>query len=257
MFNWLKSLVAPSPSAGVSVQVEALLTVEDIFTQALQAEGYAWRLENGEISLSQGFIASVEYLESQPIGENAIRTSSKIVCKHAVHFPEGIFEFQHASGASEQESLLNGFRSWAQTDLATLIDAVSDTSETCLVMEMSWPAIDAQAELKRKIFMGPYIHSAAESIVNVDGCEGECHDFCPCCLFTKSLDAFTEQLNSREFVGVRLYASRYADGTVVADCRINGDEYPLGVEHLKKYAETWPHRGLEFRKQYVAIRTID
>jgi hypothetical protein len=56
---------------------------------------------------------------------------------------------------------------------------------------------------------------------------------------------------------MRLYAARYADGTVVADCRVNGEEYPMGAEHLKKYAETWPHRGLEIRKQYVAIRTVD
>jgi hypothetical protein len=257
MFNWLKSLVASSPSASAAAEVDRVLTVVDVFTQALQAEECAWHLENGEVVLPKGLTASVEYLESQPLGENSVRTTSKIICKHALHFPDGVFEFQHASGSSEEESLLSGFRTWIQTDLATLLDAVGDTREACLVMEMSWPLVDSEVELKRKIFMGPYIHSATEPVSNVEDCEGECHDFCPCCLFTKSFEAFTAQLKAHEFVGVRLYASRYADGTVVADCRVNGDEYPLGVEHLKKYAETWPHRGLEFRKQYVAIRTVN
>jgi hypothetical protein len=257
MFNWLKKLMPSPPAVDAAGEAQRCLSVEDIFIHALQEEGYPCRLENGEISLPHGLAASVEYLESQPIGENAVRTSSKIVCKHSLHFPEGIFEFQHASSSSEKESLLNGFRTWAQTDLATLIDALADTSETCLVMEMSWPPKDGEAELKRKIFMGPYIHSATESAVNAENCERECHDFCPCCLLTKSFDAFKAHLTSHEFVGVRLYASRYADGTVVADCRVNGADFPLGVEHLKRYAESWPHRGLEFRKQYVAIRTMD
>lgn len=257
MFNWLKVLMPSHPHVDASDEVQRRLTVEDIFIHALKEEGYSCHSENGEICLPQGLAASVEYLESLPIGENSVRTTSKITCKHILHFPEGIFEFQHASSSSEKESLLNGFRTWALTDLATLIDAIADTSETCLVMETSWPPKDGETELKRKIFMGPYIHSATESVVNVEDCKHECHDFCPCCLFTKSFDAFKAQLTSQEFVGVRLYASRYADGTVVADCRVNGADFPLGVEHLKKYAESWPHRGLEFRKQYVAIRTMD
>jgi hypothetical protein len=256
MLNWLKSLIAPSPIANTSARVDNAPTVLDIFTQALQAEGCTWRVEDGEVILPNGLTASVEYLESQPIGENAVRTTSKINCKHAIHFPRGIFEFQHASSSSEQESLLSGFRTWAQTDFATLNDAVANANETCLVMEMCWQPKDSDAGLKRKIFMGPYIHSAAEPVVT-ESCEDECHDFCPCCLFTKSFEAFETQLHSHEFFGMRLYAARYADGTVVADCRVNGEEYPMGAEHLKKYAETWPHRGLEIRKQYVAIRTVD
>jgi hypothetical protein len=257
MLNWLKSLVATTPSANIVAELDRAPTVVDIFTQALQAEGFAWRLEHGEVVLPNGLTASVEYLESQQIREDAVRTTSKISCRHAVLFPDGIFEFQHASSSSEEESLLNGFRTWAQTDLATLVDAAANAEQNCLVMEMSWPPKDGEAELKRKIFMGPYIHIATEPGLTAEAWEGECHDFCPCCLLTKSFGAFAAQLHSRQFFGVRLYASRYADGTVVADCRINGEEYPLGVEHLKKYAETWPHRGLEFRKQYVAIRTVD
>jgi hypothetical protein len=126
MLNWLKSLIAPSPIANTSAEVDSAPTVLDIFTQALQAEACAWRVEDGEVVLPNGLTASVEYLESQPIGQNAVRTTSKISCKHAIHFPRGIFEFQHASSSSEQESLLSGFRTWAQTDLATLNDAVAE-----------------------------------------------------------------------------------------------------------------------------------
>lgn len=247
MLNWIKTLIA---------KPESPTTLAGILADALRAEGYACRARNDEVFLESGLVASAEYLEQQAINETAMRTSSKIVCRHPIHFPNGLFEFQHASGSSEEESLLNGFRTWVQTDLATLEDAVADDQESCLLMEMSLPSKDGKPELKRKFFMGPYVHNVATPAEPAAACEGECHDFCPCCLLTKSLDAFQEQIGSRAFVGIRLYACRDEDGAIAADCRVNGEDHPLGVEHLKRYAATWPQRGFEIRKQYVAIRTI-
>ena len=56
--------------------------------------------------------------------------------------------------------------------------------------------------------------------------------------------------------GIRLFATRNAEGVTQADCRINGIDWPPGVAALLKYVATWPDRGLEYRKQFVAIRTL-
>ena len=73
---------------------------------------------------------------------------------------------------------------------------------------------------------------------------------CPLCL---SLTAFRDHLQANEFCGIRLFASRDANGEAVADCRINGVDWAPGQAELLKYVATWPDRGFEYRKQYVAI----
>jgi hypothetical protein len=32
-------------------------------------------------------------------------------------------------------------------------------------------------------------------------------------------------------------------------------DYPQGAAGLVRYAQTWPQRGFEYRKQYVCIQT--
>jgi hypothetical protein len=256
MFNWLKSLLSSPPTPAPSpANVHGEPVMLDILAEAMHAERCTFRLENGELILENGLAIAVEYLESQAI-EGGMRTSSRTICRHPEYFPDAICEFQHASGVTEEESLLRGCRTWIQTDLTTLKDAIEDVVEACLVAEMTFPFEDREGEFKRKIFMGPYIHSVANPEVEAEACESQCHDFCPCCLFTQSYEAFTPQLQSQQFFGLRLYTARYEDGTVVADCRVNGEDYPLGVEYLLRYAESWPQRGAETRKQYVAIRTL-
>lgn len=262
MLNWIKSLmggpaIAAPPSSTPIPESEEPTALQEIFIATLREEGYPCRMQKGDIVLESGLAASVEYLETQTINDACVRTTSRVTCRHALHFPEGIFEFQHASGASEVESLCDGFRTWAQTDLATLCDALSDETQSSLRMEMSIPAKDGRPERKRKLFMGPYLHTVARPAVEPGACGDGCHEFCPCCLFTNSIDAFRALLESPGFVGIRLYACRDEDGAVAADCRVNGEDYALGVEHLKKYAATWPARGFEIRKQYVTIRNAD
>ena len=45
------------------------------------------------------------------------------------------------------------------------------------------------------------------------------------------------------------------DGQMQADFRVNGIDYPAGAAALVRYAQSWPDRGLEYRKQYVCIQT--
>jgi hypothetical protein len=41
----------------------------------------------------------------------------------------------------------------------------------------------------------------------------------------------------------------------LADCRVNGHDFAPALPLLRAYAARWPQAGLEFRKQYVVIRT--
>ena len=51
----------------------------------------------------------------------------------------------------------------------------------------------------------------------------------------------------------RLFASRDSESVAQADCRINGVDWAPGISALLKYVATWPNRGFEYRKQFVAI----
>jgi hypothetical protein len=42
-----------------------------------------------------------------------------------------------------------------------------------------------------------------------------------------------------------------------ADCRVNGEDYGPGREALLRHIATWPDRGVEFRKQFVIMQTVD
>ena len=83
------------------------------------------------------------------------------------------------------------------------------------------------------------------------------HEFCPCCLFTNSIAAFDDLLKDRAFHGIRLFVTRDTNGEIEADCRVDGIDRPEAVAALIKYAQTWPDRGLEYRKQYVCVQTLN
>jgi hypothetical protein len=64
-------------------------------------------------------------------------------------------------------------------------------------------------------------------------------------------------LRDGNFHAIRLFVSRDEEGHVEADCRLNGIERPEGAAALIRYAQSWPDRGFEYRKQYVCIQTIE
>ena len=119
--------------------------------------------------------------------------------------------------------------------------------------ERSWGEEANLLAKRRQIIFGPTVHRVTTEVR--DACEQ--HDFCPCCLLTQSLAGFMQPLEGDEFCGIRLFASRDQDGLAQTDCRINGVDWPAGAEALLKYVATWPERGLENRKQFVAIRTLN
>jgi hypothetical protein len=58
-----------------------------------------------------------------------------------------------------------------------------------------------------------------------------------------------------QFYGIRLFAMRGQDGTAGADCRLNGEDWEPGKNALIAYVNSWPDRGVEFRKQYVILQS--
>ena len=93
-----------------------------------------------------------------------------------------------------------------------------------------------------------------------DGGEAEAEEcslhgeFCECCPFTRSMEAFEPLIKSQENYAIRIFASRDDEGETDADCRVNGEDWDGALESLKNYAATWQGSGMMFRKQYIIIR---
>jgi len=209
---------------------------------------------NGFLRLPSGIELKVKFLEVVELENGNVRTSTQIIASHASHFSKGLPEFQHSAGGSVEQSISVGFSNWAKTDLVALQDSIRGKPEDCTFMEMSFPAAPSGGPKTRRVVFGPTAHMVSSAAQTQD----EEHPFCPCCLFTQNFEAFQSVMQSDETVGIRLFASRDGDGEISADCRINGDDFPEGVKHLTEYVRSWPERpGLEFRKQYVVIRSVE
>lgn len=195
------------------------------------------------ISIQDNIFLQPEFLRFGFIRDDVISTSTKIDVFHQTHMPRGIFEYQHSFALSVEQSIIMGFSSWIELDLVTILDALNGSNEL-----RTLTFNHANTEKNRLITLGATSHYT-QNEKDVD----EAHSFCPCCLFTNSFDAFKELLNSDDIFGIRLFVKRNEDGTIDADCRVNGFDFDAGKSLLMDYAKKWPERGLEFRKQYVFV----
>lgn len=162
----------------------------------------------------------------------------------------GIFEYQHSnSEESIEASIREGFELWCKVDLLVLHDALRIEAEDCMIMQMDIPAEDGHPAYARRIVLGPVANFAEQPTP-----PNEEHPFCNCCFFTNTIDTFMDEIKGQGVRMVRFYAARDQDGQAMADCRINGEDFDRGKEALVKYAEGWPQRGFEFRKQLILIQ---
>ncbi len=253
---------AANPGVGVEVRVELSNDGETweeevnavaSLAAVLEAHGIAFKGEDEYLELENGLIVRPQFFQLQPQDDGSVQSSTTIEVNHPTLCPAGVFEYQHAMGSSLEESLQRGFSGWANTDLPVLMDALRDEPEDCATMIVEYPAEGSMPARKRQIILGPPMHAAARKDVKSSDEE---HPFCPCCLLTNCFDAFEEHIKGNTFFGVRLYASRGTEGLGESDCRINGEDFADGAAALLKYIETWPDRGFELRKQFVAIRTL-
>ena len=223
--------------------------INQLLAAFLNGKGRDARLSEGSVVLSSGITLTAEFLDNVPLDDGSVRTCTLITATHADYFPDGLAEFQHAAGETVEASVLDGFNVWSQMDLVTLEDSLRSDPLDCNMMEMSFPEEDG-VSLVRQVILGPTAHRTTAGAR-----EDEEHPFCPCCLFTQSFEAFDELLRTDRFIGIRLFASRDANGEPAADCRVNGEDFPAGVDYLIKYAQSWPQHGFEYRKQYIVIRS--
>jgi Family of unknown function (DUF6348) len=194
-------------------------------------------------------LAGVQLLDG-----GGMRTVTTVQVNHAALAPDGIFEYQHATGDKLVESVFNGLDQWVQTDFVALLDAARGKAEKCTEMRLSLPAKDGKVTKVRRAVLGPVSHFAQSPPAVTTPEE---HPFCACCLLTRSFEAFKDLFQGDGFFGLRLYAARDQNGAPAADCRVNGDDFPAGIEALRRYAATWPAAGFEFRKQYVVLQAAD
>jgi hypothetical protein len=282
MFGFRKKTAPPlcksNPGIGVEGKV-AFATGDRSWTEefntvtlaasALQGRGFAVRAEKTWlVHEDSGFILLPQLVQLQPLEDGGVRTVSTIQTNHpGLATPDGLFEYQHSTGESAADSIRKGFDQWAQVDFPVLIDALLPKPQACTMLEMAFPAKDGAPARVRRAVLGPVLHYMALPSANDEGCSrtadalgqedaGDAHPFCPCCLLTKSFEAFRELIMGDGFYGLRLYAMRDAEGTPQADCRVNGDDWEKGAQALREYVKTWPDAGFEFRKQYVVLHSV-
>jgi uncharacterized protein DUF6348 len=235
---------------------------------ALQVHGFAVRAEKTWlVHEDSGFILLPQLVQLQPLEDGGMQTVTTMQANHPGLAPDGLFEFQHSTGDTTADSIRKGFDQWVQGDFPPLIDALRPKPQVCTMLELAFPAKDGAPARVRRAMLGPIAHYMASPAANNEGSTctvdalgqegaGDAHPFCPCCLLTKSFEAFRELIESDGVYGLRLYAMRDAEGTPQADCRVNGEDWEKGTQALRDYVRTWPEAGFEFRKQYVVLHSV-
>ena len=186
-----------------------------------------------------------------------LHTVTTIQIHHPTLVPGGVFEYQHSWGDTVASAMRKGFDQWYQVDFVAFLDALKRAPTACMAMEMTFPGSDGNPAYSRRAILGPVANYRANPLPPKPDGSVEEHPFCPCCFFTNTAMAFKELVQDKGFVALRFYAARNADGTPDADCRVNGDDRPAGMDALKEYVKTWPGTGFEFRKQYVLLHLLE
>jgi hypothetical protein len=222
-----------------------------VLAEVLTSRGLKFRHGETHLELENGLIARPQFVRLQPRDDGNVQTTTTIEVNHPTLCPGGTFEYQHSIEGTVERSVRQGFVGWSQADLPVFLEALLEKLESCNALTYEAPANAAASARQRQVILGPPVHC-----VTREGSEaGEAHNFCPCCLFTNSFEAFRGQVEGDAFHGVRLFAARGSDGVAQADCRIDGVDWEPGVAALLNYVAKWPDRGFEYRKQFVAIRT--
>jgi hypothetical protein len=211
--------------------------------------------------LGTKYIFEPHLIETHALKDGGIRSVTTIKTNHSVFAPDGIFEYQHATGDNLSEAICRGFSEWIRLDLTVLVDALRDRAENCTAFEMSFPQRDDRPPLHRRALLGPVAHYVQGPSGNAareasPTSNEEAHPFCPCCLLTNSFDVFRPLIEANRFFGIRLVAIRDESGSPLADCRVNGEDFEDGARALCGYVERWPKSGYEIRRQYVVLQSL-
>lgn len=210
----------------------------------------AHRLGDGELRLDSGIVLRAELVRTTELAPSRFSTLTIVHARHPEVFPEGVFEYQHAAGASARTSLHDGFAHWIRMDLVALEDALRVRPVDCPVLQVE--GTDTRGRpISREVLLGPLGHLVGRPEEDPSSSPSfEAEE-----LYEASRLALSPWIHGDRFVGMRLFASRDRRGEPGSDCRVNGEDHAEGAAALDAYVRTWPGQGLEFRKQYVVVRT--
>ena len=227
---------------------DEVLELTDMLSEVLTEGGYHNEVADGWVILESDLALLPQFLQFDLDEEGTAQTSTTIEIRSLSGLFAGVFEYQHArSDESVGISMRTGFKRWMQVDLIVLLDALQQSPEHCATMRMRFN--DEEEVQPRRIVLGPVEHYAA-----IEASEEEEHPFCSCCLFSNSGKGFLPFLKADGFYAVRMYAARNGNGELMADCRVNGEDWEEGRLALLEYVGQWPQRGLEYRKQMIVIQ---
>lgn len=236
----------------------------------LQQKGWDMELLNSEIEghkwiyvKNNGYYLLPQLIDLYYDENDKLNLSATIQIHHKELFPEGIFEYIYPQ--TNENNIIDGlfslFKTWVDLDWETLCDCLNPTDKSKYMSAKI--SFDEENKKVRQVYYG-----AVLSYPNIDiedaktkGIDVEPYidEFCPCCLFTKSMEAFDNQIKDfNKNYAIRLFALKAPDGELDADCRVNGEEYPEAEKYLKEYAKTWKDCDIvKLRKQYVVIRNVE
>jgi Family of unknown function (DUF6348) len=203
-----------------------------------------------------GFAIVPRIVAVEPLPDGGVSTMTTIQVNHPALSRDGVFEYQHATGDGLGQAISSGFAQWAELDFVPLLDALQREAKSCPTMEMAFPERNGRRARKRRAVLGPVVRMGQQPRPDLAGDQDDGHCFCPCCLLTKSFDAFRPFVEGDAFYCLRLFAFRGENGTPGADCRVNGEDFEGGAQALREYAKSWPPAGIEYRKQLVILQTI-
>lgn len=227
--------------------------------RVLRQAGRDARLSGPAVVLPSGLRLEAALLHTHPLEDGRVApvrctSVTRIVAFHDEYFPDGLPELQHAIGADAAQAMAEGMAAWAHRVLPVLEDAVRPAVRACDLLAVKFPPPGEGAPRLYQAILGPVMHersggseAAADRVTEDDAP-------CPACMTTRIQDLLGERVRVGGYTGLSLLAGRDAAGTLIADCRVNGELFPEGVERLAAYANAWPARGYAFMQQYVIIR---
>jgi hypothetical protein len=113
----------------------------------------SWLLHPGS-----GFAPLPRLVQLRPLEKGGVQTTTTLQTHHPALVPDGVFEYQHATGDKVEDSLRKGFEQWAQTGFAALLDALQPMPANCTTLRMTFPEQDGKLAYARRAVLGPVTH---------------------------------------------------------------------------------------------------
>ncbi len=248
---------AANPGQGTGLRVhppgsrERTFHATGLLAEALRARGEKVKEYSSWLTLPGDLVLLRRLVNAAQRDDGRWQVATTVEARHAVHFPLGVFEFQHTFDPDVGQALTKGFEQFVDLDFPALTECRGGALRQCTSVSFHRATAPLGLPFSRRAVLGPIIHTVAENATAAP----DPHPFCPCCFFTHAIKALQPKLREREFFAIRLFAVRPAPGELTADCRVNGVEWEEGKPALLAYAATWPDRGFELRKQYIALQT--